>query len=205
MEACAGKGSSRDFTADNIADDLKYSWLILVAKGDKVEDEARVARNADEARPVLLANSDSKLCEAVVDKPLARAMASWASEERLGFFRDRMIVDNVIEIDTYGRFAAMPSCSRTGEIDMLLLMAFFDFAAAFPSVAWACLWLCMRYCGLPRAYIRAFQKLHRNNAHFLRYMGKFYRAYINACGVKTGGTASGTIFVLNIDPFLQML
>ena len=36
-------------------------------------------------------------------------------------------------------------------------------------------------------------------------MGKVYEAYVNASGVKTGGTASGTIFVLCIDPFLHML
>ena len=35
-------------------------------------------------------------------------------------------------------------------------------------------------------------------------MGTVYRAYVNANGVKTRGTASGTIFVLRIDPFLQL-
>ena len=63
----------------------------------------------------------------------------------------------------------------------------------------------MRFCGVPRPYIRAFKKVYRNNLHFLRFMGNVYEAYVNACGVKTGGTASGTIFVLCIDPFLHML
>ena len=53
--------------------------------------------------------------------------------------------------------------------------------------------------------IRAFKKVYANNVHFLRFMGRVYRAYANASGVKTGGTASGTIFVLCIDPFLHML
>ena len=47
--------------------------------------------------------------------------------------------------------------------------------------------------------------VYNNDVHFLRFMGRIYRAYVNASGVKTGGTASGTIFVLCIDPFLQML
>ena len=63
----------------------------------------------------------------------------------------------------------------------------------------------MSYSGLPRAYIHAFKKVYKNNVHFLRFMGKVFRAYVNASGVKTGGTASGTIFVLCIDPFLQLL
>jgi hypothetical protein len=84
-------------------------------------------------------------------------------------------------------------------------MLFSDFAAAFPSVAWGYLWMCMRFSGVPRCYIRAFKKVYYNNLHLLRFMGKVYEAYVNASGVKTGGPASGTIFVLCIDPFLRML
>ena len=42
----------------------------------------------------------------------------------------------------------------------------------------------MKYSGLPKRFIRAFKKLYANNVHFLRFMGKVYRAYVNASGVK---------------------
>jgi hypothetical protein len=196
------------FTQDPVAEDFNYSWLVLLAKGANDDDDTIVARCAEETRPVSLANSDSKICELALDKPLAGALATWASEDQRGFLAERMMVDNVIEIDTYGRIAAITSGSscelRLGRTN-LAVMAFFDFAAAFPSVAWKYLWLCMSYCGLPRAYIKAFKKIYKNNVHFLRFMGKVFRAYVSASGVKTGGTASGTLFVLCIDPFLHML
>ena len=40
-------------------------------------------------------------------KPLAGALAPWASLEQRGFLKERMMVDNVIELDTYGRLAAL--------------------------------------------------------------------------------------------------
>ena len=195
------------FTDENIADDFNYSWLVLLAKGEHDDDDDLVARAPDDTRPVSLANSDSKICELALNKPLAESLTSWGSLEQRGFLADRMMVDNVIELDTYGRIASLSVDSRR-ELPRktnLPVMAFFDFAAAFPSVAWMYLWMCMQYCGLPRAYIKAFQKMYANNVHFLRFMGRVYRAYVNASGVKTGGTASGTLFVLCIDPFLHLL
>ena len=124
-----------------------------------------------------------------------------------------MIVDNVLEIDTYGRICSIAASSNgkdtrsacPGDVSRLPAMLFSDFAAAFPSVSWGYLWMCMRFSGVPRCYIRAFKKVYYNNLHLLRFMGKVYEAYVNASGVKTGGPASGTIFVLCIDPFLRML
>ena len=201
------------FTGDEVADDFNFSWLVLLAKGEHDQDGELVARPAEDTRPVSLANTDSKICELALDKPLAGALSSWACEEQRGFLGGRIIVDNVVELDTYGRVVAATSArKRPGTTNILHdnhvnipLMAFFDFAAAFPSVAWTYLWMCMKFSGLPRAYIRAFKKVYKNNVHFLRFMGKVYKAYTNDSGVKTGGTASGTIFVLCIDPFLHML
>ena len=185
----------------------------MLSEGGDSEDDCLVARGADDTRPVSLANSDSKICELALNRPLAGAIGKWAVAEQRGFLADRMLVDNVIELDTYGRVCSITADRYQGPAQgpesripkSLPALAFFDFAAAFPSVAWKYLWLCMRFCGLPKPYIRAFKKVYRNNLHFLRFMGKVYEAYVNASGVKTGGTASGTIFVLCIDPFLHML
>ena len=197
------------FTNAEVADDFNYSWLVLLAKGEHEEDDQIVARMADDTRPVSLANSDSKICESALNKPLARAVGTWAASEQRGFLQDRMMVDNVIEMDTYGRIISLyteqhPGTKTSNDIGRAV-MAFFDFAMAFPSVAWTYMWMCMRYSGLPRPYIRAFKKIYANNVHFMRFMGKVYKAYTNASGVKTGGTASGIIFVLCIDPFLLFL
>ena len=197
------------FTDVEVAEDFNYSWLVLLAKGEHGEDDQIVARTADDTRPVSLANSDSKICESALNIPLARAVGDWAACDQRGFLQDRRMVDNIIEMDTYQRIISLstrrhPDTQTSNGIGRAIL-AFFDFAAAFPSVAWTYLWMCMHYCGLPRPYIRAFKKIYANNVHFMRFMGKVYRAYTNASGVKTGGTASGTIFVLCIDPFLHLL
>ena len=195
------------FVDVDMAEDFNHSWLVLLAKGELAEDAAVVARGPDDTRPVSLGNSDAKICESALNLPLANSMKDWALSDQRGFIADRMMVDNVIEMDTYGRIFAMQLeyAPLQGGDQRLPAMAFFDFAAAFPSVAWRFLWLCMHFAGLPRPYIRAFKKVYANNVHFLRFMGRVFRAYTNASGVKTGGTASGTLFVLCMDPFLCML
>ena len=77
------------------------------------------------------------------------------------------MVDKVIEIDTYGRIAAITAkADKEAQHNTYETkgtgwpaIAFFDFAAAFPSVAWIYLWLCMKYAGLPMAYVKAFEKV----------------------------------------------
>ena len=111
------------------------------------------------------------------------------------------MADNLIEVDTFPRMASLMSKCQSA----MPVMAFFYFAAAFPSVAWAYWWMCMRYSGLPARFIGAFKKLYFRNVHFLRFMGAVFQAYVNESGAKTGGPASGSIFVLCPDPFLQLL
>ena len=95
------------FTKDEVAEDFNYSWLVLLAKGEHDDDSKLVARACDDTRPVSLANCDSKNCEMALGKPLAGALAPWASLEQRGFLKERMMVDNVIELDTHGRIAAL--------------------------------------------------------------------------------------------------
>ena len=155
-----------------------------------------------------------------IENPLSLTLLgeTCACSDQRGFIAERMMVDNIGELDTFGRiFASRADHSVTlahskshlkaVTADGLTIpaMVFFDFAAAFPSLAWSFMWLCMRFAGLPGPYIRAFQKLYVNNNHFLKFMGQVFFAYVNMGGVKTGGPASSSLFVLCIDPFLIML
>ena len=98
-----------------------------------------------------------------------------------------------------------PQLAAVNDCKCLPVLAFFDFAAAFPSITWKYLWLCMSYAGLPAAYINALKNLYSKNNHYLKMLGRVFFAYVNESGVKTGGPASGSLFVLCIDPFLCML
>ena len=69
------------FTEAQDAEDFNHSWLVLLAKGGHAEDDHIVARAAEDTRPVSLANSDSKICEIALNKPLANAMKQWACPE----------------------------------------------------------------------------------------------------------------------------
>ena len=130
------------FIDARVAHDFNYSWLVLLAKGEQTDDELIVARGAEDTRPVSLPNSDSKICEIALNKPLAKAVEQGACLEQRGFIEGRMLVDNVLEIDTYGRICSIATRSHAKESKSaspveerrLPAMLFSDFAAAFPAL-----------------------------------------------------------------------
>ena len=66
--------------------------------------------------------------ESALNKPLTEAVCTWASWDQRGFIPGRMMVDNVIEIDTHGRIASMaaiggertPKTKRKDDLSNLL-------------------------------------------------------------------------------------
>ena len=89
------------FTDDEVSDDFNHVWLILLAKGDHDDDKDFVGRAACDTRPVSLANSDSKICEIALGKPLTGAAEEHTSVEQPGFLSGRILVDNIIEVETH--------------------------------------------------------------------------------------------------------
>eukprot|EP00973_Karenia_brevis_P076961 10686698-Karenia_brevis.AAC.1 len=115
----------------------------------------------------------------VCNSVIASALPQWALPQQRGFINTRMMIDNIIEMDTASRIA-----SKTQEARAALI--FFDFAAAFPSIAWDYMWLTLDYVGIPKKILQAIQALYCNNRHFFRFMGRTYAAHISSCGVKQG-------------------
>ena len=98
--------------------------------------------------------------------PIAKVLPNWAVKQQQGFIHDRVLIDNAIEMDTEARIAAMHTSNAA--------LLFLDFAAAFPSIAWAYLWLVLEYAGFPQIVIDSIKGLYTGNRHFLRFMGSIF-------------------------------
>ena len=79
-----------------------------------------------------------------------------------GFVNGRMLVDNLIDMDTEARAAVLNSANSAA-------IFFFDYAAAFSSIAREYLWLVLGLIGLPVRIISAIKGLYRNNRHYFRH------------------------------------
>ena len=61
---------------------------------------------------------------------------------------------------------------------------FFDFGAAFPSLAQRFLWLLLAFIGFPDHIVKALQELYRDNLHFWKFKGRGYPLFTVESGVK---------------------
>jgi len=177
---------------------FNHSLTVLPPKGSEPGDADRVVRKAEDTRPLSLKNSDNKTVAGVTNDKLAGVVAKWSNKAQRGFVRGRQGLQIIVEVDTYARLADM--LSQPG---LLALMIFFDFAAAFPSIAHAWLFLAMRYMGCPAKVLNFVKALYHDNKGFI-HINRVIRDFcLFLSGVLQGCPLSETLFVISINPFLN--
>lgn len=139
-----------------VGESFNEAWLSLLPKGEADYDTHRTARAPDETRPLSCCNSDCKITALALNDPVANVLSDWADASQRGFVLGRCILDNFVELDTEARIAALDPALQPA-------LLFFDFAAAFPSIAWAFLWMVLQAAGVPWNIIQAIRALHGNN------------------------------------------
>jgi|AACY02.10.fsa_nt_gi Reverse transcriptase (RNA-dependent DNA polymerase). len=82
---------------------------------------------------------------------------------------------------------------------------FFDFSAAFPSVAQAYLWRVLLTMGIPAQFVLALERPYANNKHTIKISEQFFPGPEIRCGIKQGDPLSMIIFALAIEPLLFQL
>ena len=93
--------------------------------------------------------------------PLANVVDGYVQKPQRGFLTGRKILDNVLDID-----AEMAEISH-GYLAGAAI--FFDFAAAFPSVAHDYLWEAVLAIGIPSEVVDLYKIFYRGNTHILRH------------------------------------
>ena len=82
------------------------------------------------------------------------------------------------------------------------VLAFFDFAAAFPSVAHCWIFLCLEYRGFPNWFITFIRSLYEEALAVDCSSGQITTMFAFASGVLQGCPASAFLFAVCLDPFL---
>ena len=84
-------------------------------------------------------------------------------------------------------------------------LLFFDFKAAFPSVAHDSLFDSLDCIGLPPAAIAFIRALYDNNKCKISYKGNMYEVFDMDCGVRQGCPISPLLFAASVDVLLRKL
>ena len=111
-----------------------------------------------DTRPLSGANSDAKIFARFLAMTFEKILGNWAFWMQHGFVHGRCMLNNVIEIETRAARLAFNPTSYPSVI-------FFDFAAAFPSIARAFIWIVFEHIDMPVPLIKAIQALYRKNIH----------------------------------------
>ena len=171
---------------------IAYLWLL--PKGTPPDG----IFNPSDTRPLSGANADAKIFAMALAERFNTVVNKWAIAAQRGFIRGRQMLQNVIDIETHAIVdARLPTRSAA--------LIFFDFAAAFPSVARAFIWIALEAIGIPKKVIKAIQALYVNNIHFMKCCRNLRFAFIAYSGVRQGYPLSSTIFILVTDCLLNAL
>lgn len=123
-----------------------------------------LARQADETRPLSLKNTDNKIVCGVTNYGIRGVLMRSTTRWQRGFVPRRQIVDSIADIHVGGRLFAMqasdecgvcnaPWLATLGPVCRMLIMVFFDSAAAFPSLHREWMFKCMRWRRLPPGFV----------------------------------------------------
>eukprot|EP00972_Heterocapsa_arctica_P051571 7587157-Heterocapsa_arctica.AAC.1 len=83
------------------------------------------------------------------------------------------------------------------------VLAFWDFAAAFPSVAHEWLFRTLRFIGAPLGLLNLIRGMYLCNCAFLACDGVVYLLFRVSAGILQGCPLSGMLFAVAIDPILR--
>ena len=156
-----------------------------------------VDRAPNKVRTLSLSNTEKKLVSGALYPALQEVANTVCLEYQTGM-KSRVMLDNVLLIDTYAR-ATTHFCLHHPAILTC------DFAAASPSLAWHYLRWIWRVMELPLEVRFFLQSLYQDVYHQVRLHGRLYEGFPITTGIVQGDPLSSVIFVIALDPFLRLV
>jgi hypothetical protein len=150
-----------------------------------------------EVRPLSIVNTDNRLMANAYRLRVEPLVAKAVSGMQRGFLPGRSMLQNVVEVDTEMRAASL------SEKDPAAI--FFDFAAAFPSLAHDFLHDTLEYLGLPPAFRLFVANLYFGNGCRISVGGELHGGFSIRAGIRQGCPLSPLLFALTADLLLRRL
>ena len=150
-----------------------------------------------EVRPLSIVNTDNRLMANAMRLRIEPLLAQAISPMQRGFLPGRSMLHNVVEVDA-GMRAASLRTDTAGAV-------FFDFAAAFPSLAHEYMLDVLRSLQVPPEVIRFVANLYTGNGCKIAAAGALYDGFCVRAGIRQGCPLSPLLFALCGDLLLRRL
>jgi hypothetical protein len=171
--------------------------MVFIPK--KVDHEAHGIRynEPNEVRPLSIVNTDNRLMANAVRLRVEPLLAKAISPAQRGFLPGRSMLHNVLELDGEMRSASLQA-ERPAAV-------FFDFAAAFPSLAHDFLQDVMEHLQLPRHFQAFIANLYFGNGCKIAAAGDSHEGFSIRAGIRQGCPLSPLLFALCGDLLLRRI
>ena len=120
-------------------DDLNEAFLACLPKKPERREGDLDVFKAKGTRPLSIGNTDNRLVSSALRITVFDRLAAWISAMQRGFITGRSMLQNVLEVDLAMQLMALKHVRA--------LVIFFDFEAAFPSIAHEFIWEILRKSG----------------------------------------------------------
>ena len=174
---------------------------------DKDTPETRV-RTAGGLRTIFQSNTDNKLIGGVVNRTLVPPMLEVTPDNQRGFCSGRQFTLNIVILDTFMRiFNSLIDPKKILELPPSQIpgLALYDVANAFPTVAHFWLFAVLKCIKLRSDIFNIIYNMYRKSKAYSRGLGTGEFLFWILAGVRTGCPLSATLFVLIMNPFLDLI
>ena len=131
-------------------------------------------------------------------QPLGELAQQTVVYQQRGGISGRILGDGILEIETHALLCTKIASTWPS-------MVFFDFKAAFPSIAWKFVFAVLVALGVPPSVVRFIKRLYSHCTHYIRHRGVRYKVFDIRSGILQGCPMSGSLFCLVLDPFLRCI
>ena len=164
------------FAGNPVTLDFNQSLIAFPPKGCCEGDDEEVIRPPLDTRPIGLKNTDNKIIIGTSVHKFKRSMQINTHKNQRGFVPGRFLVHNALDLDSAGRILAMHAVKHNHSSDVLkkvlACLAFFDFAAAFPSMVHGWIFAVLGFQKFPRGVFNLIKTLYKNNGAFSTMTGQ---------------------------------
>ena len=157
---------------------------------------------ASNLRPLSLSNTLIKLVSLCLRVKLCR-IADPCIHIAQKCITGRNLLNNVVQVDTAMHNIAIRQCAHP-ELNHGCAI-FFDFSAAFVSIAHDFLWRYLAHTGIPLPFVSGLRKMYTNNQHFIKLGGRVFNGPTLYSGVRQGCPLSMILFAICVDPLIRQI
>ena len=201
LELASAGGSASLLSAFPLDGDgnTDFNQAVMVFIPKKVDREVNGVRCCEpgDVRPLSIVNTDNRLMANAVRLRVEPLLERAISSAQRGFLPRRSMLHNVVELDSEMRAASLQREQAAA--------VFFDFAAAFPSLAHDFMMDVLSFLNLPLSFIHFVENLYRGNGCKISAAGELHAGFGIRAGIRQGCPLSPLLFALCGDLLLRRL